>query len=104
MTKRNPDKREQKRLKKIEDEKQAKRYRVALLVKEGKSLREAGEAIGMSHEFAREWRDRLLDAHVSFKRIDGKRKKIVTYTFKKGVKGLLATKRPGPRPGTCPKV
>jgi hypothetical protein len=46
MTKRSPDKREQNRLKKIENEKQRKRYMAAKYVKEGSSLRGAAEKVG----------------------------------------------------------
>lgn len=64
MTKKNPDKREQSRLKKIEDKKQGLRYRAAQQIVDGNSLRVAGKAVGMSADFVRTWRDRLLEPHV----------------------------------------
>ena len=104
MTKRNPDKREQNRLKKLEARKQDLRYRAADLVRSGRSYREVASMLGTSHQFVSDWAHRLL--HVSFKwRWDGKKNvKKVEYSFKKGFKELLKTKRPGPAPGHCPKV
>ena len=39
MTKKSPDKREQKRLKKVEEKKQSDRLRAAMMVKDGNSYR-----------------------------------------------------------------
>ena len=108
MTKKSPDKREQKRLKKIEESRQSKRYRAAMLFADGCSLREVANAIHMSHEFVRTWADKLVDKTQSWqhKRInpDGSVEVRTCYRLKEGCKAFLPTKKPGPRPGFCPKV
>lgn len=104
MTKRSPDKREQNRLKKIENEKQRKRYLAALCIKDGCSLRDAARKVGMSTYFVSEWRDRLLDHKVVRRLVKGRLRDIDVYTWKPGFKSLLGTKKPGPKPGNCPKT
>ena len=104
MTKKSPDRREQNRLKKIENEKQRKRYLAAQYVKEGCSLREAARKVGMSTYFVSEWRDRLLEHRVIRRPVKGRLRNIDVYTWKQGFKSLLGTGRPGPKPGNCPKT
>ena len=104
MTKRNPDKREQKRLKKIEDERQSKRYRAAELVKDGYSYRAAAEMLGTSHQFVSDWSHTLLDMRTVRRRVGGVVKRVRVCRFKEGFRGLLATRRPGPAPGSCPEA
>lgn len=104
MTKKNPDKREQKRLKKIEDEKQNRRYRVAREIVNGRSLREAGRAVNQSADFARTWRDRLLEPHRYIGERNGRAVEITEYTFRKDWRERIASRRTGPRPGATPKV
>lgn len=109
MTKRNPDKREQNRLKKIEDGKQKKRYLVAKYVSEGHSYRVAARKTkGVSHQFVKEWATKLLDSEsmriVTVKDPDGRERKVRLFNFKKGYRKLLATRKPGPDAGNCPKA
>ncbi|MPM60564.1 IS481 family transposase ISMav2 [bioreactor metagenome] len=99
MPKKNPDKREAKRLEKLEVAKQSLRWRAAEMVKDGLSLRKAGGILGMSHQFVKNWVDRLLEKkHVGKKAV---------YELRKGARDLVATQRPGPEPGrdhVCDKV
>jgi len=104
MTKRSPDKREQNRLKKIEQERQRKRYLAAEYVKDGRSLRYAAKKVGMSTFFVMEWRDRLLDCKVVRKPVKGGLKTVRKYSWKRGFKEILKTRKPGPEPGICPKT
>lgn len=104
MTKKSPDKREQNRLKKVENEKQRKRYLAAEYVMEGCSLRVAASNVGMSTYFVSEWRDRLLDRRVLRRPVKGRLKTVLTYEWKKGYRELLKTRKPGPEPGNCPKT
>lgn len=101
MTKRSPDKREQNRLKKIEDAKQKKRYLAAEYVSNGMSYRQAAEKVGRSHQFVKYWAHRLLEMDKSNLNHKSKKPK---YRFKKGYRKLLATRKTGPQPGLCPKV
>lgn len=99
MKKKNPDKREVKRLEKLEDAKQNLRLRAAEMVKDGFSYREAGKILGTSHQFVKIWVGRLLEK----KRV----KRTFVYVFRKGVRKLAATRKPGPRPGSdrvCDKI
>lgn len=98
MTKKNPDKREQKRLYKIEVKKQSLRLRAAELTIDGYSTREAGELLNMSHQFVADWSKILLICTVVRK----KGKLVKKYRFRKGIKKLLESKKPGPAPGNCP--
>ena len=99
MPRKNPDKREAKRLEKLEVAKQSLRWRAAEMVKDGLSFRKAGEILGMSHQFVKNWVDRLLE-----KKYVGKK---AVYERRKGAKDLVMTRRPGPEPGhdhVCDKV
>ena len=91
MPRKNPDKREAKRLEKLEVAKQSLRWRAAEMVRNGLSLRKAGEILGMSHQFVKNWVDRLLE-----KKHVGKR---TVYTLNRGARELIVTQRPGPEPG-----
>ncbi len=104
MTTRSPDKREQNRLKKVENDKQRRRFLAAEYVKKGLSLREAAKKVDRSPYFVMEWRDKLLDCKVVRKPVRGGLKTVRVYTWKKGHKELLKSKKPGPRPGNCPKA
>jgi hypothetical protein len=104
MTKRSPDRREQNRLKKIESEKERRRYLAADYVRQGLSLRAAAEKVGRSTFFVSCWRDMLLDCRVRKKRIGGVVLTIREYSWKKGYRALLVSRRPGPKPGRCPKA
>ena len=94
MTKKNPDKREVKRLKKLEDAKQNLRWRAAEMVRDGFSYRKAAEILNRSHQFVKIWADRLLTE----KWVKGR----LIRVFKKGARKLVETRRPGPRPGLSP--
>jgi hypothetical protein len=61
MPRKNPDKREAKRLEKLEIAKQSLGWRAAEMVKDGLSLRKAGGILGTSHRFVKNWIDRLLE-------------------------------------------
>ena len=104
MTKRNPDKREQKRLIKVEAEKQSKRYRAAELVKDGYSYRSAADLLGTSHQFVSDWSHKLLAMRKVRRKVGGVIKWVRVCEFREGFRSLLATKKPGPAPGTCPKA
>lgn len=101
MTKRSPDKREQKRLKKIEDERQKKRYLAAEYVSRGLSYRKAADKIGLSHQFVMYWARRLLDEE---RVVGDDGSDVSVFRFKEGYRELLATRKTGPQPGKCPKV
>ena len=103
MTKKSPDKREQKRLKKVEEKKQSDRLRAAMMVKDGSSYRCTAKLLGKSHQFVSEWAHKLLDIRTVLKEVDGTIKKVREYELKDGYRSLLATKKPGPAPGICPK-
>jgi len=94
MKRKNPDIREVKRLKKLEDAKQNLRWRAAEMVRDGFSYRKAAEILNRSHQFVKIWADRLLVK----KRVKGG----FIYIFKKGARKLVETLRPGPRPGLSP--
>ena len=85
---------EQKRLKKIEDERQSKRYRAAELVKDGYSYRAAAEMLGTSHQFVSDWSHTLLDMRTVRRKVGGVVKRVRVCRFKEGCRGLLATRRP----------
>jgi len=70
----------------------------------GKSLREAAKKVGRSTFFVMEWRDRLLDRKTVRKPVKGGLVTVVTYSWKKGYKDFLKTRKPGPEPGNCPKT
>ncbi|NLN71513.1 MAG: transposase [Thermoplasmatales archaeon] len=99
MPRKNPDKREAKRLEKLEVAKQSLRWRAAEMVKNGPSLRKAGGILGTSHPFVKNWVDRLFE-----KKHAGER---TVYTFKRGARELIVTRRPGSEPGrdhVCDKI
>lgn len=106
MTKRNPDKREQKRLKRIEEDKKGKRYIVAQSIVEGGSIRQAAKKVQMSTAFVIYWRDRLLDRKTRYVPRKGHRDPVPVYHYvwKEDWKDLIGTRKPGPAPGNCPKV
>lgn len=104
MTKKSPDKRKEQELKRIEDKKQRLRLFAAQYVKDGDSLREAAEKVGMSTFFVKEWRDRLLDRKVVRMPVKDGLKTVYVYSWKKGFRKLLKSKKPGPEPGNCPKT
>ena len=85
MKKKNPDKREVKRLEKLEDAKQNLRLRAAEMVKDGFSYREAGKILGMSHQFVKIWVGKLLEK----KRV----KRTFVYVFRKCARKLAATRK-----------
>lgn len=104
MTQKSPDKRVQNRLKKIEDEKQRTRYLAAELVMKGYSLRQVAKKVGRSTYYVSTWSNKLLDYKDIRKPVKGGLKTVRVYTWKKGYKELLKTKKPGPKPGVCPKT
>ena len=103
MTKKNPDKRELNHLKKVETEKQSKRLRAAQMVKGGYSYRKAADILGTIHQFVYEWSHKLLYMKLESRKVDGKIVQVRVYEFKEEYLGLLATRKPGPAPGNCPK-
>jgi hypothetical protein len=103
MTKKSPDKKEQKRLKKIEDAKQSRRYRAAEMVKGGYSCRGAAKILGVSPQFVSYWSRRLLEIGKELRKVGGAARWVRTFKFKEGFRGLLASRKPGPEPGNCPK-
>lgn len=103
MSKKSPDKKEQKRLKKIEDAKQSKRFRAAEMVKDGYSCREAAKILGSSPQFVSYWSRRLLIIGKETRKVDGVIRWVRTFEFKEGFRSLLASRKPGPAPGNCPK-
>jgi len=84
MPRKNPDKREAKRLEKLEVAKQSLRWRAAEMVKDGLSLRKAGGILGTSHQFVKNRVDRLLEK----KRV-GKR---TVYTLKRSARNSIVAK------------
>lgn len=104
MTKRSPDKREQKRLKKIEDGKQAKRYRMIRDVMDGLSLRDTAERHRVSHSCVKYWVDRLLEKRTIVEFVQGQPLRKIVYELRENHRELVNTRRTGPEPGNCPKV
>lgn len=104
MTKKNPDRRERARLKKIEDAKQSLRYRAVMMVKDGRSYRETAEVLGVSPQFVCDWSRRLLDCRLATVIVGNRARKVRVYSLKEDWRELIRTRTPGPRPGTCPKV
>ena len=110
MTKRSPDCRTAKKLKKIEDERQAIKVKICQLRIEGHSLRDIGKRFGFSHQRVKDICDVLLEVetparHRIFKGPrGGVRKQYIPpkYRFKAGFKSLLPTKKRGPAPGNTP--
>jgi transposase InsO family protein len=100
MTKRKPDRREQKRIDKHNCEEEARRAKVILEISHGKSLRAAGAAVGRSHEYARYWRDKGMTA-AGVRVADGRRR--TKYVLKKGWKDLIKVRKPGPPKGRTVK-
>lgn len=98
MTRKTPDMREAKRLKKIEDEKQSKRMKAAYMVMDGHSYREVAKCLHVSHQTVSNWAHRYLKKKVTV--INGKKK--VTYTMRESVKELIKSRKPGPKPGNHP--
>lgn len=111
MTRKNPDKRTAKRLKKLEDERQAKKVKICQYRIKGESYRTIGARFGMSHQAIANICNLLLVVVKPARKVirhgpRGGRIMTITkeeYGFKKGFKSLLASKRPGPRPGATPK-
>ena len=103
MTKKSPDKKEQKRLKKIEDAKQSRRYRAAEMVKDGHSCRSAAKILGVSLQFVSYWSRRPLEIGKELRKVGSIIRWVRTFKFKEGCRSLLATRKPGPAPGNCPK-
>ena len=87
MKRKNPDIREVKRLKKLEDAKQNLRWRAAEMVKDGFSYRKAAEILNRSHQFVKNWVDKLLVK----KRVKGG----FVYVLRKGAKELVETRKIG---------
>lgn len=99
MKKKNPDKREARRIEKLEGDKQNLRWRAAEMVKDGHSYRYTGKTLGRSHQFVKIWAKRLLEKI----RVKG----IFVYKFRKDARKRVVTRRPGPRPGldhVCDKI
>ena len=94
MKKKNPDKREAKRIQKLEDAKQNLRWRAAEMVKNGFSYRKAGKILNRSHQFVKNWVDKLL--------VKKRVKEDFVYVLRKSARKIVETKRPGPRPGLSP--
>ena len=94
-----PDKREARRIEKLEGDKQNLRWRAAEMVKDGHSYRYTGKTLGRSHQFVKIWAKRLLEKI----RVKG----IFVYKFRKDARKRVVTRRPGPRPGldhVCDKI
>ncbi|MBR2255474.1 MAG: helix-turn-helix domain-containing protein [Candidatus Methanomethylophilaceae archaeon] len=98
-TKKSPGKREQRRFKKIEDERQSLRYKAADLVGRGRTYRSAAKLLGVSHQFVCNWARRLLDSRTVSKNVHGKVVQVREYVFKEDWRELIRTRKPGPRTG-----
>jgi transposase InsO family protein len=103
MPKNRPDKREQNRRYKAEQEEQSLRCKAAMMVVDGYSYRRAAKAVGRSVGYAQCWVERLTDCVHKVVKAGGRRVKKAVRTMKKGYRELLATRRRGPPPGARPK-
>jgi transposase InsO family protein len=101
MTKKNPDKREEKRRFKAKQAEESRRWKAAQMVMEGKSYRAAAAVAERSVAYVQYWAERLL-IRTGWRRVDGRRKK--RYIFRKGARKLVSDRRRGPPPGNCPKM
>jgi len=101
MTKKNPDKREEKRRFKARQAEEARRWKAAMLVEEGKSYRYAADIVDRSVAYVQYWAERLLIQN-GWRKIGRRRKK--RYEFRKSAKKLVSDRKRGPPPGNCPKA
>jgi hypothetical protein len=74
MTKRNPDKREEKRRFKVKQAEESKRWKAARMVMDGKSYRSVAIAVDRSVAYVQYWADRLL-VQTGWRRVGRRRKK-----------------------------
>lgn len=96
MSKRKPDNREQKRIDKHNRAEESRRAKVIHCLCDGMSLREAGNAVGRCHEYARYWREKALE--ITGYRYKGKVRSAV-YVLRKGWRDLIKVKKTGPPKG-----
>jgi len=101
MTKKNPDKREEKRRFKAKQAEEARRWKAAQMVIDGKSYRYIADIVDRSVAYVQYWANRLL-IQKGWRRIGRRRKK--RYEFRKGAKKLVSDRKRGPPPGNCPKA
>lgn len=78
---RKPDKREQKRIDKHNLAEESRRAKVLLKLKDGASLRAAGEAAGRTHMYVKYWRDAAMEREAYFD-ADGRTRS--RYVLRKG--------------------